>query len=448
MAKVKIKKGFDIKLSGVSEKKTQDMANPKIVGLVPLDFRGIKVKLLKKAGEEVKAGTAVFFDKNRPEVTFSSPVSGKIKNIEYGARRVIQSISIENDEKFENEPFRSFSEPELASAERETLQNALLESGLWPHLRQRPFDKIANRKDTPKAIFISLMDTAPLAADPEYLLENKLEEFNLGLTILQKFTEGKINVSIREGSDLSGKLKKCDVHEFSGPHPAGNVGIHIHHLDPIRRGEVVWTITIQGLLAWTSFLTTGRYPSHKTIAVAGTGAENRHYVRITEGTRMKEIVKISSLNQEFRFISGNILTGHIRELEGFMGFNESLLTVIPEGKHRTFMGWIIPGFDAFSFSKTFFSSLLPKKSYNLDTNFNGGPRAFVQTGLFEQVVPMDLYPDFLLKSILAEDIAEMEGLGIYEVSEEDFALCSYIDPSKNDVCGIIRQGLELIEKEG
>ncbi|MCK5520352.1 MAG: NADH:ubiquinone reductase (Na(+)-transporting) subunit A, partial [Candidatus Marinimicrobia bacterium] len=299
-----------------------------------------------------------------------------------------------------------------------------------------------------KAIFISLMNTAPLAADQEYLLKDKMADFNSGLKLLQKFTDGKIHVTINEGSTLKSELKNCEIHEFSGPHPAGNVGIHIHHIDPIKRGEIVWTIKAAGLLSWFTFFKTGKYPSRKLVAVAGSGVDDRKYFNVVEGTMIKDFPGINTNGPEMRYISGDVLTGNKRDAEEFIGLNDSLLTVIPEGRHRNFLGWAAPGFKAFSFSKTFFSSLFPKKEYELDTNNNGGPRAFVQTGIFEQVIPMDLYPDYLLRSILAEDIAEMEGLGIYEVSEEDFALCSYIDPSKNDVCGIIRHGLELIEKEG
>lgn len=448
MAKVNIKKGFDIKIAGTAERQISELSDPKIVGLVPPDFRGIKVKLLKKEGEELKAGTAVYFDKNLPAVKYTSPVSGRIRNIEYGARRVIQSISIENDGKYVQETSRKFTEGDLQTITRDELQSIMTESGLWPHLRQRPFNKVANPAGAPKSIFISLFDTAPLAADPEYILQDRIDEFNIGLMLLQKFTEGKVNVTVKKGSPLAGKLSNCEVHEFSGPHPAGNIGIQIHHIDPIRRGDLVWHIKAQGLLNWVNYLLDGKYPSKKLIAVAGNGADKKQYFNVSEGMMIRDLLENAAFDREMRFISGDILSGAKRDNDDYIGYYDNLLTVIPEGRERKFLGWIAPGFNAFSFSKTFFSSLMPKKEYDLNTNTNGGPRAFVQTGLFEQVLPMDIYPDFLLKSILAEDIAEMEGLGIYEVSEEDFALCSFVDPSKNDVCAIIRQGLEIIEKEG
>ncbi len=448
MAKVKIRKGFDIRIAGAAEKTAVDLPNPRMVGLVPPDFRGIKVKLLKKEGDAVKAGTPVYFDKDHPEVKFASPVSGKIRHIEYGARRVIQSIAIDVDEKGESEEFRHFTAEELKTADVEELKSALLNAGLWPHLRQRPFNKIAAPDGKAKAIFISLLDTAPLAADPEFLLEGRIAEFQQGIDILGRLTDGKVHVTVKRGSALSSTLKNCEVHEFRGPHPAGNVGIHIHHVDPIRRGETVWTMAAQGVLAWAEFFLNGRYPATRLVAMAGTGLSERRYVRATEGMMIRDMVNGGTTTDDVRFISGNILTGSRRRVEGFIGFYDNLLSVIPEGRKRRFLGWIWPGLKSFSFSKTFLSALVPLKSYNLDTNTNGGLRAFVQTGIFEQVLPMDIYPDFLIRSILAEDIAEMEGLGIYEVCEEDFALCSYIDPSKNDVCGIIRHGLELIEKEG
>jgi len=447
MGKLKIRKGFDIRIGGRAERRTASAVESRIVGLVPQDFKGIKVKLLLKEGDEVKGGTAVYLDKNRPAVKFCSPVSGKIRSIEYGERRSIQSIVIESDEKNESISYRKYSHEALQKETAEELKTNLLEAGLWPHIRQRPFDTIADPEGKPKSIFISLADSSPLAASAEYLSGGRIDELNAALAVLGKLTEGRVNVTVKSGSSLLGELKHCELHEVEGPHPSGNVGIHIHHLDPISRGETVWYMNIRGLLAWGAFFLSGVYPSGKLMAAAGLGIGQRAYFPVTEGVMLKDI-PLDAVDGGSRWISGDILTGRKRKPEGYLGYYDSLVTVLPEKRERKLLGWIAPGLKSYSFSKTFLSALVPAKEYDLTTAMHGGLRSFVQTGLFEQVLPMDIYPDFLIKSILAEDIAEMEGLGIYEVSEEDFALCSFVDPSKNDICGIIRQGLELIEKEG
>jgi Na+-transporting NADH:ubiquinone oxidoreductase subunit A len=446
MAKIKITQGFDIRLDGAALPERKSLAPAERVGLQPPDFYGVKPKLLLKEGESVKAGTAVYFSKERPELKFASPVSGKIKAIHYGERRALLSIEIESDGKNSAESFRKWSEKELEKADAEELSKEMLEAGVWPMIRQRPFSLIADPKDKPKAVFVSMMATAPLASDPMLLIQGKEKSLQLGLKVMQKFTSGKVHVVFGEENALYKELQGVEKHIFTGPHPAGNVGIHIHHIDPLNRGEKVWFAAPQDLVRIAEFLTTGRYPSKKVVSVAGSGAKNRYYYEVFEGVPVADLVK-GTPEADLRYINGDVLSGAKSSREGFLGFYSELLTVIPEGRQREFLGWIMPGFNKLGFSKTFFANLFPKKAYALDTNMHGGHRAFIQTGAFEQVLPMDIHPGYLLKSIMAHDIAEMEGLGIYEISEEDFALLAYIDPSKNDIIGIVRSGFDLIRKE-
>jgi len=446
MAKIKITKGFDIRIDGAALPERKSLAPAGRVGLQPPDFYGIKPKLLLKEGESVKAGTAVFFDKERPELKFASPVSGKIKAIHYGERRALLSIEIERDGKESAETFRKWSEKELEKASPEELAKEMLEAGVWPMIRQRPFSLIADPKDKPKAIFISMMTTAPLASNPLLLVQGKEKMLQLGLKIIQKFTGAKVHVVFGEENTLYKALQGVEKHIFTGPHPAGNTGIHIHHIAPINCGEKVWFVAPQDLVRIAEFLTTGRYPSKKVMSVAGSAAQNRYYYEALEGTPVADLLK-GTPEGDLRYINGDVLSGALSSREGFLGYYSELITVIPEGRAREFLGWITPGFNKLGFSKTFLANLFPKKTYALDTNLHGGHRAFIQTGAFEEVLPMDIHPGYLLKSIMAKDIAEMEGLGIYEISEEDFALLAYIDPSKNDILGIVRSGFDLIRKE-
>lgn len=447
MSKVKITKGFDIRLAGKATAERESLPESKVVGLHPLDYSGMKPKLLVKEGSEVKAGTPVFFDKNRPEAMVCSPVSGKVKAIHYGERRALLTVEIENDGKNQSESFKSWSPDEIASAEKNTLAEELLKAGLWVLIRQRPFNIVADPADTPKAVFVSAMDTAPLAADPLEVIKGDEALFQTGLDVLKKFTSGTVNVVFNSENSVYQTLKNVEKHIFTGPHPAGNVGIHIHHVNPLNRGEKVWVLAPQDVVRIARFLTTGKFPYRKVVAVAGSAAVNRKYFEVNVGAPVAELAKGVAENADVRYISGDVLSGVQRRRNEYIGTYQSLLTIIPEGRHREFLGWLTLGMNKFSFSKTFLGKIFPKKEYALDTNVHGGLRAFIQTGAFEQVLPMDIHPAYLLRSILAEDIAEMEGLGIYEISEEDFALLAYIDPSKNDVMGIVRKGLNLVQKE-
>jgi len=448
MTEYKITRGFDIPISGQAKHELELLPAADSVAVLPADFHNIKPKLLVQENDTVQAGSPLFFDKQEDRFKFCSPVNGRIKEIHYGERRRIDKIIIERTDKVKDKSYKKWSLKELQKVDPDEIMVHLLNTGLWPLFRERPFNRIARPDKNPKSIFISLIDTAPLAADPLFLIQGREGLFNAGISLLKKFTDGKIHVCGKGFSELETSLRDVEKHVFTGPHPSGNPGIHIHHIDPINRGEFVWVVRPDDLVMIMSFLTTGIYPETRRIALAGEGLSNPRYVEITRGAALKNITNTLPEDREFRIIGGNILTGTKKEDNDYAGFYDNLLTVLPENRERVFLGWIAPGLKKFSYSKTFLSALFPGRKYTFDTGRHGGHRAFIQTGLFEQVVPMDIYPDYLIRSILAEDIPEMEALGLYEVDVEDLALCSYIDPSKNDINTVIRHGLDLLEREG
>lgn len=454
MADFSLKKGYDIKIAGRAERVLEELPVPDFVALQPIEFRGIKPKLSVKEGDAVKVGTPLFTDKTRPDLNFVSPVSGTVEAIKRGERRVLLEVVVKNDKSYTAEALDSHSEEEAGKLNREQVIAQLLKGGLWPMVRQRPFSKIADAADTPRDIFISGMDTGPLAADPGFLLRNDTENFQLGVDLLGKLTDGAVHLSIdqkeSEYQDVFRNVNNVELHRFKGPHPAGNVGVHIHHIAPLKRGDIVWYVNPVHVAVIGKFFKTGVFPAERIIAIAGSSLKERKYLKTMLGAPVTSLVDENNLQDtDVRFISGNVLTGRKILSRGYMGFYDSLLSVIPEGsKQKKLVEYALPGFDKESFSNTFASSLLGKKEFVLDTRLKGGERAFVQSGSYEKVVPMDIYPVYLMKSILAEDIEEMEGLGILECDEEDLALCSYICPSKINFGGILRQGLDLIEREG
>jgi Na+-transporting NADH:ubiquinone oxidoreductase subunit NqrA len=362
---IKLKKGFDLRLEGAAEQILGTEVNPELYGVKPVDFPGLTPKLNVKEGERISAGSALFHDKIHPEILFTSPVSGIVVSITRGERRRLLEIVIRK----EGENLVDFGKSDPSELSGEQIRETLLKSGLWPSVRQRPYNVIANPSDSPKSIFISGFDSAPLAPDYSFIMNNSsASTFKHGISALKKLTGGKINLILNgkgRNSEVLEKSANVEISYFSGPHPSGNTGVHIHHLDPLNKGEVVWVVNLQDVLA----------------------------------------------------------------------------------NYYEFFGWMKPGLNKFSFSKTFLSKLIPKKQYALDTNMHGGERAFVMTGQYEKVVPMDIYPMQLLKAILAEDIELMENLGIYEVAEEDFALCEFICPSKIEIQSIVRKGLDLMIRE-
>lgn len=444
---IKLKKGLDIKLYGNAEKIfiRQPLSNK--YAIKPTDFRAVVPKLEVQVGDKVLAGTPLFHDKNNPEIIFVSPVSGIIEEINRGERRTIIEIIIKADKEIK---YQQFDKIDLNNISKNDLTNKLLNAGLWPLIRQKPFNIIANPDDNPKAIFISGFDSSPLAPDYDFILQDEKKTFQKGVDVLTKLTSGKIHLSVNAKfpvSKLFNQIKGLEIHKFLGPHPSGNVGIQIHHISPINKGDNIWFVNPQDIVTIGRFVETGIYDASKTIALCGSEVLKPRYYKIINGTSIKNIIKDNTTQNKLRFISGNVLTGTKITANGYIGFYDSQITVIPEGDKYTFMGWAAPGFKKYSNSHTFLSSLIPNKKYKLDTNLNGEERAFVVSGQYEKVLPMNILPVFLLKAILANDIEKMEKLGIYEVCEEDFALCEFVCTSKIKVQSIISKGIELMLKE-
>ena len=442
----KIKRGLDIKLLGEAEKTIVDL-NAKRFAIKPPDFIGCFPKMLVIEGDLVKVGSPLFFDKYREEIKFTSPVSGKVMEIVRGAKRRLLRVIIESDGKDEAV---EFGKTEISSVGREVIIEKMLASGVWPMLRQRPYSVIANPKDEPKAIFISAIDTAPLAADHDLIVHGKGKEFQAGLDILLKLTDGKVHLNIDDKNTTSKVFlnsKNVQVNRFSGPHPAGNVSVHVSRIDPLNKGEVIWYTGPQEVISIGKLFLEGVLDTERVVAFAGSEVLHPRYYKTKIGARIVNMVSGNVTGGNNRYISGNVLTGDKIEKDGFVGFYDSLVTVIPEGDYYEFLGWLKPGFNKFSFSGTYLSKLFPNKKYRVDTNLHGGERAYVMTGKMEKVFPFDIYPMQLIKAILVEDIDKMEQLGIYEIDEEDFALCEVIDTSKTSIQEIIRKGLDLMRQE-
>ncbi len=446
---IKIKKGLDIKLEGAAEKVCVSADKANLFAVKPPDFIGLTPKMLVKPEEAVKAGAPLFFDKYHPEVKFTSPVSGVVKSVTRGERRRILEVVIEADDKQE---FVSFDKGDPASMEGEKIRETLLESGLWPTIVQRPYGIVADPEVKPKAIYISGFDTAPLAPDFDLILKDQDENFETGIKALNKLTEGKVHIGLKSGYPVASAfadLPDVEYHYFTGPHPSGNVGIQINHIDPINKGDIVWTVNPQHVALIGKLFKEGQYKPEVVLALAGSMVSKPKYYRTLLGTSIAGIIKGSLVEGDSkpRIISGNVLTGTKISEDGYLGYYNSLLSVIPEGDYYELFGWALPGLNKFSNSRTFLSWLMPNKKWNIDTNLKGGQRAFVMTGEYEKVLPMDILPVHLLKAILVEDIDKMEQLGIYEVLEEDLALCEFVCTTKNDVQDILRKGLDLMRKE-
>ncbi len=443
---IRIKNGLSIKLKGKAEENLSSVSRSKIFAIYPTDFYGTLPKMVVKIGDKVKVGETVFFAKHDDRIKFTSPVSGEIKEIVRGAKRKILSVKIAADK---SDIYKDFSVKSSGNLSSEEVKELLLKSGCWAYFKQRPYDVIANPDDSPKSIFISANATAPLAASFEFTLSGKEKEFQTGIDAISKLTKGKVHLSVDgKGSSFFNETKGVLLHKVTGKHPAGNVGVQISKIDPVNSGERVWVINPQDVAAIGSLILTGKYDPSRIIALAGSMVEHPQYYKVIEGTQISDIVSGNLKTGKARIINGNPLTGTAVGENGAIGFYDDLISVIPEGDHYDFFGWMpFVGNHKLSMSRTFFSWLTPNKEYDLDTNFNGEDRAFVITGEMEKVMPIDIYPMQLLKAAMIGDIEKMENLGIYEVAPEDFALIDFVSTSKIEAQDIIRQGLDLMIKE-
>lgn len=444
---IKIKKGLNLSVAGEADKRFIEAPSAEFYAVKPTDFHGLTPKLLVKQGAKVLVGQGLFYDKSNPEIVFASSVSGEVFDIIRGERRKILEVIIKSDGKNE---CKTFDKVDVAKQGTEQVKKSLLEAGLWPFIKQRPYDVIANPLKTPKSIFVSTFNSNPLAPASEMIVSGNEEAVQSGLNALTKLTTGKVNLGLKSGADNKAfmNLKNVELYTFEGKHPVGNVGVQISNVDPVEKGEVVWTVQLQDVIAIGNLFLKGVYDSQRVVALTGSEVIKTGYYRVRLGTSIKPLVESNVVKgTELRYISGNILTGTKIDENGFLGSYDNQISVIPEGKHFRFMGWAWPGFTRPTVHNVYFSKLLKNKVWKMDTNENGDKRAIVMSGEYDRFVPMDILPEFLIKAIITEDIDRMEQLGIYEIAPEDFALAEYACTSKLHLQEIVRKGLDLMMKE-
>ncbi len=443
-----LKKGLDLPIKGAAAQSTKKVIVPDVVAVKPTDFRGLVPKLLVREGDKVLAGTPVLADKMSQNILFASPVSGTVAEVVRGEKRKLLEVRIKADA---DQEYVDFGVKKVSELSAEQIRESLLAAGLWPAIMQRPYGIIANPETKPKAIFVSSFSTAPLAANMEYALNGQLANLQTAVDALAKLAGCPVHVCVNEANaaaDQFSKLKNVVLHSVAGRHPAGNVGVQIHHIAPVQKGEIVWTVSPVMLAAIGKLFNTGKYDVRRKIAVTGPKAVNPSYVEAYPGLAIKDLKEFYNASENLRYVSGDVLTGTNVGAEGFVGFFDSQVTILEEGDKYELLGWAKPFRPKlFSASRTYFSWLTPNKTYDMDTNLHGGPRAFVVNDVYGKVLPMDLYPVHLLKACLANDIDNMEKYGIYEVVEEDLALCEYVCPSKIYIQQIITDGIALMLKE-
>jgi Na+-transporting NADH:ubiquinone oxidoreductase subunit A len=447
---IKIKKGLNIPIKGEADKVLGTVERSSTFVVKPTDFKNFTPKLLVREGDEVLAGSPLFFNKQYPDVKIGSPVSGEVVEVVRGAKRKILGIKILADKETR---YAEFTAADAASMTGESVKQRLLDQCLWAYIKRRPYGTVARSEDKPLAIYISGFDSAPLAGDNDYILHGKQKEFQAGLDVLKQLTDGKVHLNLHRELNTDAVFKDAkgvEINWVSGPHPSGNVGVQIHHIQPLNKGEVVFAVAAQDVALIGSAFLTGKYDASRLVALSGSSVKTPKYFKTIQGASISTLLADNTDGDNNRIISGNILTGTKVAADGYLGFFTKEVNVIPEGDTAKFFlteGWAGPGLAKHSANRSYFSWLMPSKKYDLDTNTNGEARALVVTGQYESVFPMDIYPQHLLKAIMIGDIELMENLGIYEVDDEDFALCEYVCTSKTAAQQIVREGLELIEKE-
>jgi len=444
---IKLKKGLDIPIKGEPADILENIPMPETFAIKPADFQGLVPKLRVKVGDKVKGGTALFVDKYLPEIQYVSPVSGEVVAINRGERRKILEVVVKADQDNLSEDFPKADPKELSDGD---IKGELLRSGLWPAIKSRPYGIVAKPADQPKAIFISCFDSSPIAPDFDFVFKDESEAWQTGINALKKLTSGKIylGLSVKKENIIFAKTEGVEINYFDGPHPSGNVGIQIHAILPLNKGEIVWTLQPQGVIMIGRLFLTGKYDASRIIALVGSEVKDPRYYQFWMGGCLCGLLKTKLSKQKGRVISGNVLTGTTSGSEDFLGFYDNMVSVIPEGNYYEMFGWALPGFDKYSPSRTFFSWLRSgRNKYVFNSNTHGEERAFVLTDEYDKVLPMDILPVYLLKAILVNDIEAMEQLGIYEVIEEDLALCEYVCTSKINVQSIVRKGINSMIKE-
>ncbi len=443
---IRIKKGLDIKLVGEAEQTTENAIISNSYSIRPEDFHSIIPKLVAKEGSRVKAGETLFYNKDNEAMKFVSPVSGEITEVQRGPRRRIDGIKITADKEQTHVDHGKFD----LSADADKVKAHLLASGCWAFIKQRPYDVVAKADKTPKAIFVSGYASAPLTANLDYTLAGKEAELQAAVTALSKLTEGGVHISVGNNKSPLVYLNNSTTYKVSGPHPSGNVGTLINKVSPVNKGEVVWTVNAQDLVIIGELLLTGKFNAERIVALAGSSVKKPRYFRTKIGSEIATMVYDNGVEQDGndRIISGNVLSGKHVQPDGNLDYYSNVISVIPEGDDYELFGWNKPVFNKISTSRALtFSWLTPKKKFALNTNTNGEHRAFVTTGTYEEVFPLDIYPMQILKACMYQDLDEMEALGMYEVAPEDFALTEFVCVSKQPHQKIIREGLDLMLKE-
>ena len=443
---IKLRKGLDINLKGKANFETIRRIDCSEIALVPDSFGGVTPKVIVREDDCVKAGEALFVDKKYPEMKFASPVSGTVKAVVRGDRRKVLYVKVKADE---TQQFVDFGIKDIEKLDGRAIKEALLASGLFSFIQQLPYAVTTTPDTMPKAIFVSAFRDMPLASDFEVELEGNEKDFQTGLTALSKIQKTYLGLSVHQTASALVNAKDVEINVFDGKCPAGNVGVQVNHIDPINKGEVVWTIDPAAVIFFGRLFNTGKVDLRRVIAVAGSEVKNPSYAEILIGTPLSKVLDGQLKSTEHvRIINGNPLTGRKTTLEDFVGAHTSEVTVIPEGDDvNEFLGWILPRTNLFSVSKSYFSWLMGKKTYNLDARIKGGERHMIMSGEYDKVLPMDIYGEYLIKAIIAEDIDKMEQLGIYEVSPEDFAVAEFVDSSKLELQKIVRNGLDMLRKE-
>ena len=441
---IKLHKGLDINLQGKAEEKKIQLKSNGKYALVPDDFEGVTPKVVVKEGDVVKAGDALFVNKQYPEVKFASPVSGTVSAVVCGERRKVLCVKVDADAQ---QSYVDFGKKDVSKLDGKAVIDALLEAGIFGYIDQLPYAVSTNPTVMPKAIFVSALRDKPLACDFEYEVTGQEQDFQTGLTALSKIAKTYLGVGV--GSKLEG-MKDVEVTVFQGKCPAGNVGVQVNHLDPVNKGEVVWTIGDPTVVLFIGRLfNTGKVDLKRTVALCGSEIKSPAHVDMLVGEELSTLLSNSyDAQKSVRIINGNVLTGRPTTKDGFLGAHTSEITVIPEGHDADEMlGWILPRFKQFSVNRSYFSWLCGKKSYALDARVKGGERHIIMSGEYDNVLPMDIYGEYLIKAIISGDIDRQEALGIYEVAPEDFALAEFVDSSKLELQRIVREGLNILRKE-
>ena len=433
-------------LKGKAVKEKTNIVRGSELALTPDAFVGMTPKVVVKEGDMVKAGDALFVNKQYPDVKFASPVSGQVSAVIRGERRKVLCVKVKADQE---QQYVDYGKKDVAQLDGEAVKEALLEAGLFGYIDQLPYAVSTNPETQPKAIFVSALRDKPLAADFEFELEGNENDFQTGLTALSKMAKTYLGIGSQQTATALTQAKDVEVNIFDGPCPAGNVGVQVNHLDPVNKGETVWTVDPSAVIFFGRLFNTGKVDLRRLIAVAGSEVERPAYVEAVVGDRVGDLLAGNlKEGKNLRIINGNVLTGKPCSLDDYVGAHTSEITVIPEGDDADeFLGWILPRFKQFSVNRSYFSWLCGKKSYALDARIKGGERHMIMSGEYDKVLPMDIYGEYLIKAIIAGDIDRQEALGIYEVSPEDFALAEFVDSSKLELQRIVREGLDVLRKE-